>query len=136
MEKVVLSTCGDGYWSDVAKKVEVTDLKLGYISDEKDFGELCVYFNTKQWDVNKDGLIYTDSKFMSMLQAFLCEHGLDGNDVSYSEQGMQGDDYVSCDVGVDFINSWAKKFGTNLDKLLEMQEAEFQKKMAELEKNW
>jgi len=32
-------------------------------------------------------------------------------DLCYSEQGMQGDNYVSLDVGKDFLDSWAAKFG-------------------------
>ena len=128
MDKVVLSTSGDGYWSDRAKDVEVVNFKLGYVADEKDFGELCVYFNTEKWKVDEDGLIYTDSKFLSMLQAFLCENGLDGNDVEYSEQGMQGDDYVSCDVGEAFLKTWAAKFNINFDDMLAQQEKDFQEK--------
>jgi hypothetical protein len=41
---------------------------------------------------------------------FLDEHGLSAN-VTYSEQGMQGDNYVSLDVGANFITSWEAKFG-------------------------
>ena len=136
MNKVVFQTSGDGYWSDVATSVTITDIKLNYINDEGDFGELCVYFNTKEWNVNEHGLIYTDSKFLSMLQAFLCERGIDGNDVSYSEQGMQGDDYVSCDVGEEFIKSWTAKFGTNLQKLLEEQEDQLQAQAEKMLENW
>jgi hypothetical protein len=40
---------------------------------------------------------------------FLVEQGLTA--VTYSEQGMQGDDYVSLDVGKDFLDSWSAKFG-------------------------
>ena len=109
MQKVIFNTAGDGYWSRVAKSVEVVDMKLGYVSDEGDFGELCVYFNTADWDVNKDGLIYTDSEFLHELNAFLVEQGLCA--VEYSEQGMQGDDYVSLDVGDEFIALWEAKFG-------------------------
>jgi hypothetical protein len=32
--------------------------------------------------------------------------GFDASDVSYSEQGMQGDTYVSLDVGECFINTF------------------------------
>jgi len=130
MAKVFFNTCGDGYWSNVKQQVEVTDMKLGYISDELDFGELCVYFNTTDsrygWQVDEKGLIYTDSQFEEELQEFLNKHGLAGNDVSYSEQGMQGDDYVSLDVGKKFLNSWAKKFNVDLKAMLEQQEAAFQ----------
>jgi hypothetical protein len=86
------------------------DMQLGYVADEEDFGELCVYFNTGHWDVNVDGLIYTDTLFLEQLREFLNKHGLAGSDVSYSEQGMQGDDYVSCDVGKAFLDSWKAKF--------------------------
>ena len=110
MQKVIFNTSGDGYWSTVAKAVEITDMQLGYVSDEGDFGELRVYFNTDDWDVSKDGLIYTDKGFYADLQAFIKLHGL-VVDLCYSEQGMQGEDYVSLDVGAEFIASWEAKFG-------------------------
>ena len=110
MQTVIFNTSGDGYWSDVAKAVEITDMQLGYVADDKEFGELRVYFNTDTWDVNKDGLIYTDRQFKIDLMQFITEHGLIV-DLSYSEQGMQGDNYVSLDVGAEFIASWEAKFG-------------------------
>jgi len=110
MTKVLFSTSGDGYWSNAQKTVEITDMQLGYVSDEGDFGELRVYFNTDTWDVNKDGLIYTDSGFKQELMAFVKEHGL-VVDLCYSEQGMQGNNYVSLDVGKEFLDSWSAKFG-------------------------
>ena len=110
MKQTIFSTCGDGYWSKVAKPVLITDMQLGYVNEEKDFGELRVYFDTKYWDVNVDGLIYTDSQFYADLQQFIKVHGL-VVDLCYSEQGMQGDDYVSLDVGKEFLDSWSAKFG-------------------------
>jgi hypothetical protein len=108
MKKVnaTLHTAGDGYWSDVAKAVEITGLQLSYTNDELDFGELRVFFNTKTWDTYKDGLIYTDSLFLEDLCLMLDNLGFDASDVSYSEQGMQGDTYVSLDVGECFINTF------------------------------
>jgi len=110
MQKVVFNTAGNGYWSRTAKAVEIVNMQLGYVAEDKDFGELCVYFNTATWDVSKDGLIYTDSAFLDELNAFLEEQGLCA--VSYSEQGMQGEDYVSLDVEGDFITAWERKFNT------------------------
>lgn len=101
-----LHTAGDGYWSRKQTAVEITALQLAYTNDELDFGELRVYFNTATWDVNKDGLIYTDSLFLEDLQLTLDALGFDTSDLSYSEQGMQGDTYVSCDVGERFINTF------------------------------
>ena len=112
MDRVVFSTAGDGYWSNVSKDVEVTDMQLGYVSDEQDFGELRVYFDTDMWNVNTDGLIYTDSQFEQDLMQFVKQQGL-VVDLCYSEQGMQGDDYVSLDVGAEFLDSWARKFGVD-----------------------
>jgi hypothetical protein len=107
---VVLNTDGCGYWSEVAKPVKVTGLGLEVLpyldDDDEPFGELKVYFDTKTWDCRKDGLIYTDRQFESELKAFLNSIGLAGKDVEYSEQGMQGANYVSLDVGADFIKSY------------------------------
>lgn len=103
--RFAILTGGDGYWSQSKRLVPVQRLELS-TNDEGDYGELRVYFDVRNWNVNKLGLIYTDRAFMTSLQRRLTKMGLMGTDVSYSEQGMQGDDYVSCDVGADFIASW------------------------------
>mgnify|MGYP003343660968 CR=1 FL=1 len=100
------STNGRGYWSNKARAVETTKLVLAYTNDELDFGELRVYFNTDTWDTDKHGLIYTDKQFMTELRTALTSAGFDASDVDYSEQGMQGDNFVSCDVGECFINTF------------------------------
>ena len=101
-----LTTGGDGYWSNKRKAVDVTKLDLQYCTADKDFGELCVYFTTASWDVNTDGLIYTDTQFLYELRVYLQTLGFteaEALDVNYSEQGMQDEEYVSCDVGATFI---------------------------------
>ena len=105
-----LQTDGSGLWSSESRRVMVVGLAMGYRSDENDFGELRVYFDVKTWNIEQHGLIYTDDQFMIELDAELSKLGLAGDDISYSEQGMQGDDYVSCDVGADFIASWDKLY--------------------------
>jgi hypothetical protein len=123
---VIFNTDGGGLWSSVINaQIRITDMKLGYVNDELDFGELRVYFDTATWDVNELGLIYTDRLFLKQLREFLDSHGLPGKDVSYSEQGMQGDDYVSLDVGKLFLDSWAKKFDVNLQAIVENQRLAF-----------
>jgi hypothetical protein len=104
--RFAILTGGNGLWSQAKRLIPVTRLELGYVSDEGDFGELRVYFDVRNWNVDKLGLIYTDRAFMNSLQQRLAKMGLAGTDVSYSEQGMQGQDYVSCDVGEQFIASW------------------------------
>lgn len=114
MQTVKFNVGGDGLWSSVQGSVEIVDMRLGYIADDKEFGELCVYFNDKHWDVNIDGLIYTDETFLNDLRQFLVLHNLPAT-VDYSEQGMQGDDYVSLDVEGDFISAWERKFNVVLE---------------------
>lgn len=126
MQKVIFNTAGNGYWSGEDRAVSITNinLELGTIWEGETladaFGELRVYFDTKSWDVNKHGLIYTDRLFLAELRAFLDAHDLPGKDVCYSEQGMQGDDYVSLDAGGEFYAAWMQKFGIAQEELLEM----------------
>ena len=111
MQTVILNTDGKrGLWSNVARAVRIVDMQLGYESDEGDFGELRVVFDTETWNIYADGLIYTDRLFLKELRAFLDAHGLPGADVDYSEQGMQGVDYMSLDVEEKFLSAWRAKF--------------------------
>jgi hypothetical protein len=104
--QVYIPTDGMGYWSNQAKEVFVTKMGITHLNDENDFGELRVYFDIADWDVRENGLIYTDNLFLDTLKSYMFDMGYDASDVSYSEQGMQGDNYVSLDVGPKFINSF------------------------------
>lgn len=124
--EVIFNTDGTGHWSRTAKGVWVTDMQLGKATlwegetDKDMFGELRVYFNTASWETSFHGLIYTDRLFLKELRAFLKLHGLPGDDVSYSEQGMQGDNYVSLDAGHKFYKAWMEKFGIPREQMVEM----------------
>ena len=125
MTKVIFNTAGNGLWSGEERAVTVTNMQLGYVADDLDFGELCVKFDRRSWDVNEHGLIYTDKMFLRELRAFLDAHGLPGSDVDYSEQGMQGDDYVSLDIGEKFLAAWSAKFSVDLRAKVEADNAAF-----------
>jgi hypothetical protein len=136
MKPVIINTSGKGWWTNQSKAVTITNMSLGYIDDEfgegfKDkaptYGELKVYFDTKTWNTDEDGLIYTDNKFMKELREFFDKHNLPGKDVSYTEQGMQGDDYVSCGVGKDFLKAWGEKFNIDWNSTLKTQQDEIAK---------
>ena len=117
MQAFELNTSGGGYWSNTQTRVRVTDLRLDLLDDDDDepFGELRVYFDTATWDVKSQGLIYTDPGFFAELKQYFEAQGIDITDLSYSEQGMQGTDYVSLDVGQHFIGSWSRD---SVDQLL------------------
>lgn len=99
-------TNGSGYWSSKKKWVTINRIALEYVTDDNEFGELRAYFDPAEWDIDNDGLIYSD---MAWKQSFLeCLQTIGFSTdailhVSYSEQGMQGRDYVSLDVQEDFI---------------------------------
>ena len=116
----VYTTAGDGYWSDVSKAVEVTELGM-YVATDADAGDgdFYVLYNTATWDDAVDGLIYTDSAFLANVQDkvrdVLAELGVDyvtantiAGDVSYSEQGMQDVGRVSLDAYAlaDFLRNY------------------------------
>lgn len=103
-----LETDGSGFWSKEVATVGVTHLQVPYIDEDEDFGELRVYFNTNMWRIDRQGLIYTDQRWLNELCDALSLRGYDTRDIGYSECGMQGDDYVSLDVGEKFIASWFK----------------------------
>ena len=96
-----ITTSGTGLWSNKVKDVHCVGYSVPYANEHCDFGELRVYFNTDTWDVEKDGLIYTDPAFLTAIR-----FAFDSNDIEYSEQGMQGDDFVSFDVGPGFLTKY------------------------------
>ena len=102
-----LKTNGKGFWTNVAKSVKITGLNLRH-DEEFVWGELQVMFDEKSWDIDRHGLIYTDDLFLKQLRKYLISLGFDSGDVNYSEQGMQGVNYVSLDAGPNFIESFKK----------------------------
>lgn len=109
-------TGGDGLWSRRQTVVSLDRLEIDVImppaeDDVAEFGELRVYFDMRDWHVRVDGLIYTDKKWLEDLRECLFHYGFsidEAGDVHYSEQGMQGDDFVSCDIGDGFIKGWRR----------------------------
>jgi hypothetical protein len=106
-----LHTCGNGLWSKKVAAVRITELRVpeNMMDDNREWGELRVVFNTEDWNCDKDGDIYTDDLFEKELKEFLTSIGIDSSDIGYSEYGMQGNRYVSLDVGAEFLKSWFEK---------------------------
>lgn len=112
------NVAGDGLWSNTPmQNLEVNILpedvfrfdEVDEMGNPKLVGNLNVYFNPKIWDTQSFGLIYTDTLFEKSIRKILKDAGFKfWNDFSYSEQGMQGADFVNFDVG--------KKLASELDK--------------------
>ncbi len=99
-------TSGNGYWSSTKKIVSINRVALNYLDDEGQFGELVAYFDPKEWDIDNDGLIYSDMGWMRSFKECLKTLGFSDQAlkaISYSEQGMQGQNYVSMDVTIAFL---------------------------------
>jgi hypothetical protein len=121
------TTSGDGFWSDQKRKVRIKRLVINHLvyapasSKSEYFGELRAVFSRNDWNVDKHGLIYTDKGWMKDFRSLLQDIGFSengSNDIEYSEQGMQGDSYVSFDIGERFVREFAliKCFGNKMDK--------------------
>lgn len=115
------NTDGKGHWSEEQRLVTINRLDIGYSSltyypENPFYGELRAYFDNSgftlgSWNVPGHGLIYTDKQWLKEFKAGLRDLGLSikaVQNVSYSEQGMQGDDYVSLDIGPTFYKSWLR----------------------------
>lgn len=121
----VVYTKGDSMWAEGygERRVRVQRLELEVYGDEDSAGEvscsdLRVYFNTQDWDTAEQGLLYTDSGVdmcvrvlvdMLLQQMHAENAGTMGaaaansiadcvQYIGWSEQGMQGDDYMSFDA--------------------------------------
>ena len=103
----ITRTDGRGYWSTVARKsIRIDRVAIASVSDDGEYGELRAYFDESEWNVESDGLIYSDQAWMKSFRSCMATLGFSVQalaDIGYTEQGMQGEDYVSLDVGPDFL---------------------------------
>ena len=113
----VCNTDGNGLWSREKKEVKIYKINiLFYHSDSRTgyTGELAAYFNKRSWQLSKHGLIYTDKLWLREFRNNLKTLGFSDKavkSVEFSEQGMQGDNYVSLDAGTAFMSEWDEKMG-------------------------
>lgn len=88
-----VNTDGKGYWSDKKKTVRINKIIVENNGYDLQF---YIYFDKKTWDINKDGLIYTDNTFEKEIEEKIKSLGYTLPNFSYSEQGAQGSDNVHC----------------------------------------
>jgi hypothetical protein len=99
-------TDGNGLWSEAETAVTVVRVELADSYENGEYGELRAYFDTKTWNCNEVGLIYTDPRWIGEFRALMRSLGFTSKaceDITYSEQGMQEYNFVSMDVGADFM---------------------------------
>lgn len=112
-----LNIAGNGLWSSEERLVNHTKAKLRidcfdinkFKINKNNSNELKVFFTKKDWNVENFGLIYTDKRWIRELKEYLEGLGFSkkaANDIDYSEQGMQGDNYVSLDAGNVFVKEF------------------------------
>ena len=103
----ITRTDGRGYWSTVARKsIRIDRVAIASVSDDGEYGELRAYFDESEWNVESDGLIYSDQAWMKSFRSCMATLGFSVQAlaaIGYTEQGMQGTEYVSLDVGRDFL---------------------------------
>lgn len=106
----VCHTNGKGLWTKEKKDVRVKEVLINYYDEENHFGELIAKFDQRNWQINVHGLVYTDPQWIKEFREELKnKHGFSDKavkDISYSEQGMQGTNYISMDVGKHFLKEW------------------------------
>jgi hypothetical protein len=109
---IKVSTDGNGLWSDVEKDVTINKIEW-YSDDDEDDEEYSesetyvkLYFDKRTWNIEKHGLIYTDDTFEEKIKTALVRLQKKGvlpdlpwDTISYTEQGMQGEDYVHMILG-------------------------------------
>jgi len=118
---IIANTNGKGHWSEEERAVLITRLGIGYQStdyypEDPWVGELRAYFEPSgftagSWNVDGYGLIYTDKLWLREFKKGLADLGFSRRALqalSYSEQGMQGRNYVSMDARTPFWASWCR----------------------------
>jgi hypothetical protein len=106
------TTDGKGFWSSDVRTTTIRKIELDWEPTDKTSLLLRVYFTKKDWNTEKHGLIYTDGAWMKDLKANLKQQGFPVGSLYYTEQGMQGDNFVSVAVhGKKITAYWAKNMG-------------------------
>lgn len=126
----MIGTCktnGVGHWNQ-SPDIEVPILKIEVRGKGTNWmgaqhGLVNVFFDTSVWTTDERGLIYTDEGWITDFKKLLAERYEFTEDalssVAYSEQGMQGPDYVNLDVGPRFLRECDKfhRFSAGLETL-------------------
>ena len=95
-QPLILHTNGSGYWSKAKKEVKIT--KINWYSRYAN-----ILFDINTWNTNEYGLIYTDDLFEKELNDYFKTILNKDLNITYTEQGMQEDNYVSMEHDIPFL---------------------------------
>lgn len=123
---IVACTNGSGLWSSAERNVRIKKIDFGGIvyfpEDHSLTAYLRAHFQKKDWDVEKHGLIYTDRRWEKQFASQFVKLKefnklVASRNVGYTEQGMQGDNYVSLALRIEGLKNVQKFFDRiNLSK--------------------
>ena len=125
-------TKGDGYWSSDKRTVATSKIEMEVGEAYVDLWgyRVCLpvyfraFFPKRSWDTDKYGLIYTDSlwlkDFREQFKTRFPAMAWMAGKIDYTEQGMQGDNYVSLVVHLDSMGQ-IKRFDKSLMAMPDMK---------------
>jgi len=121
---MICSTSGDGYWSRQKRAVTTPKIEME-VGEVKETPRLFAsrlprecpqmhihikaYFTKKTWSNGEHGLIYTDSQWLKDFRKQFASQfptlAWIANVIDYTEQGMQGANYVSLELSLPNMES-------------------------------
>jgi len=131
---IVASTNGKGLWSDASRTIHVRkiDFVLNWAGNLQSRTEYCLdfevrgYFNSRDWDTLRHGLVYTDPQWMKEFRAkfnkLKCVRGIIHHGaLDYTEQGMQGDNYISMELSLygEQVDDFCRRNDISFTKLID-----------------
>jgi hypothetical protein len=121
----VCKTHGNGYWSNEELKTTVKKInfEVAYFSEDSVTLYVEVFFSQREWNIETDGLIYTDTNWIkdfskNFVKLPEVKNLVKMKDIDYTEQGMQGDNYVSLSFsikGEKNMKEFFKRIGSELN---------------------
>lgn len=107
LDKVKCQVNGHGLW--YYGQPRKYDCVVHVHFDEENAHALRIYVVPKGYKPDKVGLIYTDEGFLKDIKEFFKALGMPAwSEVDYSEQGMQGDNYIDMEVYSKKAVKWVK----------------------------
>lgn len=90
----------DCLWANQPKELsfKVVEVDVPYVAEEGYKGFISVNMRLQDYDEEKIGSVYTDTKFLKNVRDIVEQANLNPDSINYSEYGLQGKDYVNFDV--------------------------------------